>query len=162
MKNFKIAFYLLALVALASCSKKEKVVVSVPLYSVGKPVSSATPLSGSIKGTMIANTTYTISGDVTINTGDTLLIQQGVTVKILNGSNFIVKGILLSVGTKSSPIEIEDPSKAKTTGASSAATDPAYVGGWGGIYCDVTCPLLVLKWTHLDFGDGRFMDLRRT
>jgi len=152
MKNFKIALCLLMLGALASCSKKDKVVVSVPLYSVGKPVSSSAPLSGTIKGTMTANTTYTISGDVTINAGDTLLIQQGVTVKVMNGSNFIVNGILLSEGSKSAPIEIEDPSKTKTTGASNAATDPAYVGGWGGIYCNVSCPLLVLKWTHLDFG----------
>ncbi|BAU54168.1 hypothetical protein [Mucilaginibacter gotjawali] len=152
MKNLKIGFYLLMLVALASCSKKDKVVVSKPLYQVGKAVSSSAPLSGSIKGTMIANTTYTISGDVTVNAGDTLLIQQGVNIKISNGANFIVKGILLSIGTKTSPITITDPTKNKTTGASSAATDPAYVGGWGGIYCDVTCPLLVIKWTHLDFG----------
>ncbi|MDR3693828.1 hypothetical protein [Mucilaginibacter sp.] len=152
MKNLRIALSLLMLGALASCSKKDKVVVSVPLYKVGQSVSAATPLAGAIKGTMLANTTYTISGDVTINVGDTLLIQQGVTVKVLNGSNFIVKGILLSIGTKAAPIIIQDPSKTKTTGASNAATDPAYVGGWGGIYCDKTCPLLVLKWTHLDFG----------
>ncbi|WP_295673348.1 hypothetical protein [uncultured Mucilaginibacter sp.] len=152
MKNLRIALSLLMLAALASCSKKDKVVVSVPLYKVGQSVSAATPLAGAIKGTMLANTTYTISGDVTINVGDTLLIQQGVTVKVLNGSNFIVKGILLSIGTKAAPIIIQDPSKTKTTGASSAATDPAYVGGWGGIYCDKTCPLLVIKWTHLDFG----------
>lgn len=152
MKTLRNALLLLSVLALASCSKKDKAVISVPLLQVGKSVSNSAPLSGAIKGTMLANQTYTISGDVTINAGDTLLIQKGVTVKMLNGSNFIVKGILLTLGTKDAPITITDPSKTKTTGASSAATDPAYVGGWGGIYCDKTCALLVIKWTHLDFG----------
>lgn len=152
MKNLRKALYLISLVALASCSKKDKAVVSVPLLQVGKPVSNSASLSGAIKGTMLANETYTISGDVTINAGDTLLIQKGVKVNVTNGSNFIVKGTLVSLGTKDAPITITDPSKTKTTGASNAATDPAYVGGWGGIYCDKTCPLLVIKWTHLDFG----------
>src|SRR5437588_7383054 len=153
MKHLKTALYVLSVFALASCSKKkDTLVISKPLYKVGVAVSNSAPLSGSIKGTMLANQTYTLSGDVTVNAGDTLLIQKGVTVKINNGANFIVKGILLSIGTKDAPITITDPSKAKTTGASSAASDPAYVGGWGGIYCDKTCPLLVIKYTHLDFG----------
>jgi hypothetical protein len=152
MKNLRNAFYCLAIFALASCSKKEHVIVSVPQIQVGKPVSNAAPLSGSIKGTMIANTTYIISGDVTINATDTLLIQKGVKINVKNGSNFIVKGTLVSLGTSDAPVTITDPTKTKTTGNSAAATDPAYVGGWGGIYCDKTCPLLVLKWTHLDFG----------
>jgi len=152
MKNFRNAFCLLSLLALASCSKKDKAVISVPLLQVGKPVSNAAPLSGAIKGTMLASQTYTVSGDVIINAGDTLLIQKGVKVNMTNAANFIVKGTLISLGTKDAPITITDPTKTKTTGNSSAATDPAYVGGWGGIYCDVTCPLLVIKWTHLDFG----------
>jgi hypothetical protein len=151
MKQFKIAFYLLALFALASCSKKDKVIVSVPLYQVGKGVSNTAPLSGAIKGTMLANQTYTISGDVTINATDTLLIQKGVKINITNGANFIVKGMFISLGTKDAPITISDPRRVKTTGDSGAATDSAYAGGWGGIYCDKTCPLLVIKWTHLDF-----------
>jgi hypothetical protein len=151
MKNLSKALYLLSLLALASCSKKDKAVISVPLFQVGKAVSNSAPLSGAIKGTMLANQTYTVSGDVTINSGDTLLIQKGVKVNVTNGSNFIVKGILVSAGTKDAPITITDPRRTKTTGNSSAATDSAYVGGWGGIYCDKTCPLLVIKYTHLDF-----------
>jgi hypothetical protein len=153
MKNLRNALYLLSFVVLASsCSKKDKAVISKPLLQIGKSVSNSAPLSGAIKGTMLANQTYTISGDVTVNAGDTLLIQKGVKINVNNGANFIVKGILLSLGTKDAPITITDPSKTKTTGASNAATDPAYIGGWGGIYCDKTCQLLVIKWTHLDFG----------
>ncbi len=152
MKNLRNALFLLSVLVLASCSKKDKVVISKPLLQVGKSVSNSAPLTGAIKGTMLANQTYVISGDVTINAGDTLLIQKGVKINVNNGANFIVKGTLLSLGTSDAPITITDPSKTKTTGASNAGTDPAYVGGWGGIYCDKTCPLLVIKWTHLDFG----------
>ncbi len=152
MKNLRNALLLLSALALASCSKKDKAVISTPLLQVGKSVSNTAPLSGAIKGTMLTDQIYTISADVTINAGDTLLIQKGVKVNVLNGANFIVNGTLLTLGTKADPITITDPSKNKTTGASSAATDPAYVGGWGGIYCNKTCPLLVIKWTHLDFG----------
>jgi len=152
MKNLRILIYFFGALVLASCSKKDKAVISVPLYSTGKSVSNTAPLSGTIKGTMLANQSYIITGDVTINAGDTLVIQKGVNITVKNGSNFIVKGILLSLGTKDAPITITDPTKTKTTGNSSAANDPAYVGGWGGIYCDKTCPYLVIKWTHLDFG----------
>lgn len=153
MKNLRTALCALSVLALASCSKKkDTAIISTPLLQVGKTVSNSASLSGAIKGTMLANQTYTVSGDVIVNAGDTLLIQKGVKVNMTNAANFIVKGTLVSLGTKDAPITITDPSKTKTTGNSSAATDPAYVGGWGGIYCDVTCPLLVLKWTHLDFG----------
>ncbi|MGZ3765777.1 MAG: hypothetical protein ACXVB0_02330 [Mucilaginibacter sp.] len=152
MKNLRNVLYLLSMLALASCSKTDKAVISVPLLQVGKPVSNTASVSGAVKGTMLANETYTVSGDVIINAGDTLVIQKGVRINMTNAANFIVKGTLLSLGTKDAPVIITDPTKAKTTGNSSAATDPAYVGGWGGIYCDVTCPLLVIKWTHLDFG----------
>lgn len=152
MKHLRNALYLLSLLALASCSKKDNVIISVPLLQVGQPVSNTAPLKGSIKGTMLTGKTYTISGDVTINATDTLLIQKGATINVTNSANFIVKGTFVSLGTKGAPVTITDPRRVKTTGNSGAATDSAYAGGWGGIYADVTCKLLVIKWTHLDFG----------
>ena len=154
MKKLKLISFGLSLLALAACSKKsDNVVVSVPLIQVGKPISnSGTLAAGTYKGTMLANETYTVGGDITINAGDTLLIQKGVTIKMTNGANFIVNGDLISLGTKDAPVTITDPSKTKQTGVSTVAADPAYVGGWGGIYCSNTSKLVVLKWTHLDFG----------
>lgn len=152
MKNLRNALVCLSVLALAACSKsKDNAVISVPLLQVGQAVSNTAPLSGSIKGTMLAGKTYTISGDVTVNATDTLLIQKGVKVNVTNSATFIVKGILVSLGTKDAPVTITDPRRTKTTGNSTAATDSAYAGGWGGIYADVTCKLLVIKWTHLDF-----------
>jgi Fe-S cluster assembly iron-binding protein IscA len=137
--------------AIASCKKSDSSNVSAAQIQIGQAVSSAAPLTGSIKGTMLTGQTYTITGDVTVNAGDTLLIQKGVTVNVKNASALVVNGTLVSLGTKDAPVTITDPSRAKTTGSSTATSDSAYAGGWTGIYCGPTCPLLVIKWTHLDF-----------
>lgn len=151
MKQLKLAGigFMLAL-ALASCSKNGTS-VSQAQIQVGQAVSNTSPLSGAIKGTMKTGLTYTINGDVTINAGDTLLVQKGVTINVNNGSNFFVNGTMVSLGTKDAPVTITDPRRTKTTGSSTASSDSAYAGGWGGIWASPTCPLLVLKWTHLDF-----------
>jgi hypothetical protein len=153
MKKLKFITLGLSLFALAACSKKDNAVISVPQIVVGKTISnSGTLAAGSYKGTMQSGQTYTVGGDITINAGDTLLIQKGVTINMTNGANFIVNGDLISLGTKDAPIIITDPRRTKTTGASVLGTDSAYVGGWGGIYAGPTSNLVVLKWTHLDFG----------
>jgi len=147
------------LIYLASCSKSDNSNISKPQIQVGQLVSTSAPLSGSIKGTMQAKQTYTISGDVTINAGDTLFIQKGVTVNVTNSAAIIVKGMLVSQGTKDAPVTITDPRRTKTAGTSTASSDSAYAGGWTGIYCDKTCPLLSLKWTHLDFAGAGLQNI---
>src|SRR5581483_11455465 len=109
------------------------------------------PLCGAIKGTFKADSTYTVSCDITVNAGDTALIQKGVTIKMTNSAAFVVNGTFISLGTKDAPVTITDPSRTKTTGASVFHQDSAYVGGWQGIYCGPTCALFVMKFTHLDF-----------
>ena len=41
-----------------------------------------------------------------------------------------------------------------TRSTADPATDPAYQGLWGGILGDVTCQLMVIKWTHVEMGGG--------
>jgi hypothetical protein len=154
MKKLQILSLGMSLLALVSCSKKgDKTVISQPQIQIGQAIpNSGTLPAGSYKGTFLAGQTYTIGGDITINAGDTLLIQKGVKLNMTNGANFIVNGDLISLGTKDAPVTITDPRRSKTTGASVLGQDSAYVGGWGGIYCSGTSKLVVLKWTHLDFG----------
>ncbi|HVW12952.1 MAG TPA: hypothetical protein VHB54_03970 [Mucilaginibacter sp.] len=154
MKKLQIIMLGMSLLALAACSKKkDNVIVSQAQIQVGKPISNSGTLpAGSYKGTMLANQTYTVGGDITINAGDTLLIQKGVKINMTNGANFIVNGDLIFLGTKDAPITVTDPRRHKATGPSTLATDSAYVGGWGGIYCSNSSNLVVIKWTHLDFG----------
>ena len=52
------------------------------------PISDASCLSGSLKGTMLAGKTYTVCGDIFVNQTDTLIIQEGVKLNFgLNTSN---------------------------------------------------------------------------
>jgi len=161
MKKLQIITLCLSVFALASCSKKsDNSSVSVPLYQVGKSIpNSGTLPAGSYKGTFLANQTYTIGGDITINAGDTLLIQQGVTLNMTNGANIINNGIFISLGSKAAPVTITDPRRTKTTGPSTVATDSAYAGGWGGIYSSNSAALVVIKWTHLNFGGAALKTL---
>lgn len=154
MKKLKLISLGLSLLALAACSKKaDKTSISVPQIQVGKGIPNTGTLpAGSYKGTFLAGQTYTIGGDITINAGDTLLIQKGVTLNMARGANFIVNGDLVSLGTKDAPVTVTYPGFKKSTGASVLGQDSAYVGGWGGIYASNTSKLVVLKWTHLDFG----------
>jgi hypothetical protein len=154
MKKLQIIILGISLLALAACSKKsDKTVISVPQILIGKGIpNNGTLPAGSYKGTMLSGQTYTVGGDITINAGDTLLIQKGVKINMTNGANFIVNGDLISLGTKDAPITITDPRRTKTMGSSVLGQDSAYVGGWGGIYCSNTSKLVVIKWTHLDFG----------
>jgi hypothetical protein len=157
----KFSFLLLTLVAIAtfSCKKDgsgEQVVVSVPPFQVGQAVSNAAPLTGCLKGTMKTGETYLVGADICVAEGDTLLIQEGVRILFTGNFNFIVKGTLLSLGTQEKPnwITYKDAVKTDEIGAD-PLKDPAYQGLWGGLMAEVKCPLMVIKWTHVEFGGGK-------
>jgi len=144
-------------VTLPGCKKlaEEKYDISKALVTVSAPVSDAAPLCGSIKGTMISGKTYTIDGtcgDVTINRGDTLTIQPGVTINITGSIAIVVRGVLLSLGTAANPVKIGPQNVVKQdVPGQNPSTDPAYAGKWKGILADTSCTLLSLKWTRLEF-----------
>jgi hypothetical protein len=159
MKN--LIFLLLTLIAFGtfSCKKEgntEQVVVSVPPFQVGQPVSSAAPLTGCIKGTMKSGETYLVGADICVAEGDTLLIQEDVKVLFTGNFNFIVKGTLLSLGTQEKPnwITFKGAVKTDEIGAD-PLKDPAYQGLWGGLMAETKSPLMVIKWTHVEFGGGK-------
>jgi hypothetical protein len=145
---------LIALTGMLGACKKSSPGVNIRTGTVtaGAVVSDASPLSGSVKGTMATGKTYTVSSDITVNKGDTLLLQPGVTVNMGAGTNIIVKGTLLSLGTKTQPnfITAANMTRNDVPGAS-VASDPAYAGTWGGIQADTSCKKFILKWTHLQY-----------
>ncbi len=147
---------LAALTLLAGCTDSvETVELSAPRLLIGKPVDNTAPLGGAVKGTMQQGQSFDVNANVIINAGDTLVIQPGVKINFLGNYNFVVKGTLLSLGTQAQPIYFTVKGLAKTDQpGASPATDPAYQGKWGGILGDVTCPLMVIKWTHVEFGGG--------
>ncbi|GAB3585336.1 hypothetical protein [Hymenobacter daeguensis] len=151
-----------ALGLLAACNKSsDEVQLSTPTFSVGKPVDNTAPLGGSIKGTMKEDLEYNVTADVFVNAGDTLVIQPGVKVNLLGNFNFIIKGTLLSLGSQAKPVFFRPKNPTTSTvvahtdsPTADPATDPAYQGLWGGILGDVTSPLMVIKWTHVEMGGG--------
>ncbi len=152
-----------ALIFLASCSSKENTKVSTPQFKASATVSKDT-LSGSVKGTMTTGKTYYFSSTVTINAGDTLVMQSGVKLLSLNpAAMLIVNGVFISLGTKAAPNWItgvdayNNPATYKQTTYVDPNTDKglSLTGKlWGGIQCSKTCTLVDIKWTHLDFAGG--------
>ncbi|GAB4043286.1 hypothetical protein [Spirosoma jeollabukense] len=162
--NYQIRFRLAAvtvaaglMAGLTGCSKSEDVQVSAPFFKAGVAISTKTPLSGVVKGTLLADSTYRVTGDVFINEGDTLVVQPGAKV-YFDGKgvwSFIVKGSFLSLGTQEKPIYFTVPNTTKTdTPGADVTKDPAYAGLWGGILGETTFKNIIIKWTHLEFGGG--------
>jgi hypothetical protein len=160
MKNtFKITACLavLVLAIFLSCNKQDDTfTVSQPNISAGTAVSDASPLCGTIKGTMLTGKTYTIGCDVIVNRGDTLLLQPGVTIKIAAKASITVKGTFISLGSQAQPNWISTFATKTDNPDVSPSTDIAYQGSWYGINCDTSCNLFVMKWTHVEFAGATF------
>jgi hypothetical protein len=144
-----------------ACKKSsDNVQVSKPPFQVGQAV-TATYSGGPVTGTMLSGQTYTITSDVIVPQGDTLLLQSGVTMKIAAKVNIIVHGTFISLGTQAKPNWISTMTthqdQAFPSIAAAEANDPALQGLWYGISCDTTCPLFVMKWTHLEFCGATFV-----
>ncbi len=157
MKNIFLNTTLIVTVlfSLNSCKKQAEDVANIykaPVL-IATPISDAAPLCGAIKGTMLSGKTYTIGCDVIVNAGDTLFLQPGVHINVTSNSAIIIKGTFISNGTQANPnwITVDAVVKNNTPGAD-PATDPAFAGKWKGLYADTSCYLMVLKWTHVEFG----------
>ncbi len=164
MKQLSITILaIIASIALfTACKKKnDATYVSVKQTQIGAFISSDT-LCGTIKGTMISGKTYKLTCPVTINYGDTVLMQRGVTIDVQNPAAYIlVQGAFISLGTKDSAnwITVKSITKADNLpSAQNTSSDPAYISAnlWCGIQCDTSCTMCILKWTHLEFFGGTF------
>ena len=160
----KISYLFLigVLLSFISCSRFEETRTDLYIHTdaPSNPVSDASPLHGSIKGTMLKGKTYTIDADVYINKSDTLVIQEGVHVNVINSAGIVVKGVFISLGTKENPNWITVPNVVKTdTPGADVNSDPAYKGLWKGILASTDCPLMVIKWTHVEFGGAAVLGL---
>lgn len=169
----KLGFLTLTVAALFSCSKSSNdgANVSKPLTVIGQPISSTTlPVKDEngnavpLKGTMLSGQTYHITASVSINAGDTLYLQPGVTV-IVDGDGtqgnspmFLVNGTIISDGTKDKPnyFTVADAKKSVGDYGNNVAQDPAYKGLWSGFQGTSTCKLMVFRWTHIEYTGGLY------
>lgn len=178
--NYSTYIVLIAFLGV-SCKKSSGVNISTQLFAVGQYVQDGDTLNSkngsngrSIQGTLKAGQTYYLASDfadAVVNTGDTLLIQNGVTVLIvgpISGSTaigtqghapgIVVKGTFLSIGTKSSPVlfTVQNTSLKSNPllDPQSPNNDPAYKGYWGGIQGFVGSGDIIIKWTRLEYTGG--------
>ena len=161
-QKIKFALFAFSLILLFSgCTKWANDKQDIYVYKAPPPpggaISTTTPLCGSIKGVMQEGQTYTLGCTINVPAGNTLILEQGVTVYADTTSGIIVHGTLISLGT------LEQPNFLTVKGLSHDNTpslplnqDPAHKGWWKGIMCDTSCPLLVLKWTHIDFAGAAY------
>ncbi len=159
MKNTFLLFALLSTILLGSCEKKiDNKDLWVAVVPPTIPISDATCLTGAINGTMLAGKTYTVCGDIFVKAGDTLTIQEGVTLNFTGSSPTVpvglgVNGALFCLGTKERPIVITYPGVTKTDQpGANPDNDPALKGKWTGIIGGATCSHMIIKWTHIEFG----------
>lgn len=153
-KNLLFGFLVVGTCFAFSCKKGggETNNISTPPLQIGASISTNTH-GGAVKGTMLTGNTYTITSNLIIPQGDTLLLQPGVTLDMGPNTWIIVHGMLLSLGTASNPNYIGAAGQTHVcTINQNPASDPAYAGLWGGVMCDSLCPALELKWTHLEYG----------
>jgi hypothetical protein len=156
-------------ITLSACHQTEIVAVSTGVVFTANAITSDT-LSGTIKGTLLSGKTYYIKSDITINDGDTLLLQNGVSLIALGDGvtaktspEIFVHGTFISLGTKDKPnyITVKNAADLHTQASNQNYTNVFY-GWWGGITCTPATPTptnpnpkggdAIIKWTHLEFG----------
>lgn len=163
MKKNILSLSLFAIIVILSgCDKKaDDKDLWQAVIPVVSPISDAQCLSGAKNGTLLAGKTYNVCGDVFVNAGDTLFIQEGVTINFgldaVTGKpvGIGVNGTLICLGTREKPVLFTFPGVIKTDQLGSDPTkDPAFTGKWTGIIGSPTCKMMIIKWTRIEFGGG--------
>ncbi len=108
-----------------------------------------TDLMGEMRGTLKSGRTYTLKGDLIIPENQEIIIEPGVTViagKDAGGIGYeiTVKGSLIAEGTAAKPILMTVPADQRTRAN-------VFAGLWGGIQCDETAKLVLLRWVRLEY-----------
>jgi hypothetical protein len=133
-KQFPIWIAAIGLVAsMASCSKKENTNIIKPVIPPSHPIKSGN-ISGFVKGTLLTGSTYTVTADIYVKIGDTLLAQPGAIIVVKNNSQFLIQGVFQSLGTQAQPVSFNSDSNTP--------------GSWGGFACD-SAQAVTIKWTKI-------------
>lgn len=158
-------------ICIQACHKQEIVNISQPVVQTANAITSDT-LKGTVKGTLLSGKTYYFNSDLTVNDGDTLLLQSGVTLLAIGDGltpetspEIFMHGTFISLGTREHPnfITVKNAAQLHTEAAGQQYAN-ALLGWWGGITCtpEAATPLkpnpqggdAIIKWTHIEFGGG--------
>lgn len=173
MKNIlnQLIIVLVLVLLLNACHEKEIVNISQPLISTANAITSDT-LKGTVKGTLLSGKTYYFKSDITVNDGDTLLLQSGVHLIALGDGltpatspEIFMHGTFISLGTQDAQnyITVKNAADLHAQAAAQNYTN-VFLGWWGGITCTPAAATTtnpspkggdaIIKWTHIEFGGG--------
>lgn len=181
MIKSKWMLYAAIALLLAACSKSDKVTIDPTNPAQSNFIQDGDTLNSlvnakpkAIKGVLKKGGTYYLNSnfqDAVINTGDTLIIQEGVSVLFsgpASGSGgigtqdhapgLIVNGTLIVLGTRENPVvfTVEDPALRSdpSKDPQDPNTDPAFKGYWGGIQGGKNSGDIIIKWARLAYMGG--------
>src|ERR1700682_4204036 len=134
-----ICLILFSAYLISACTKSSTSVNTGPQLPA-EAIRGTTLAGGNVKGVMLADSTYTVNGDLTVLPADTLTIQAGATINVTGNHSFYIQGIIQSLGTQAKPI----------TFTTTLAQQP---GQWGGFQADSSKGVTFL-WTKLLWAGG--------
>ncbi|HIP48953.1 MAG TPA: hypothetical protein EYG92_08330, partial [Lutibacter sp.] len=116
------------------------IIISINLYS-------QTPISGNQSGTWsLSNSPYEVMGELTVPTGQTLIIEAGVEINFKGHYKFNVDGKILATGTEAEGIIFTTDNQAT---------------GWGGVRLDGTPDISTFTFCTFEYGktSGSYPDM---
>ena len=151
--KYSLLLFVAAGIIWGGCHKAEQLDVSPAQISAGEAITGDS-LIGTVKGTLVTGKTYYFSRDITINQGDTLLMQPGSRlIAIGDGKTTATSpqvtcnGSFISLGTATQQnfITVQDAQRNRSS---------VGLGLWGGIQCGESSGDVIIKWTHIEFAGG--------
>jgi hypothetical protein len=123
----------------SACTKNSSTVNTGPVLPA-EAIRGTILNGGNVKGVMLADSIYTMNGDLTVLPADTLTVQAGATINVTGNHAFYIQGTILSLGTQAKPIVF----------TSTVAQQP---GQWGGFQAD-SAKAVTFKWTKINWAGG--------
>lgn len=112
-------------------------------------------VSGNVSGTWEKNSIINVSGHITVPEGESLTIEEGVTVVFSSNGvgashtpiEFVVDGDLYCLGTEENPVTL-------TVAENERTPENAFEGLWGGIIATDKCEEILLDHTIIEYTGG--------
>jgi hypothetical protein len=133
------AFSTIAAFVFSSCTKSKNTANTGVVLPAGA-ITGTTLNKGNLKGVLLADSTYSMNGDLTVLPTDTLTVQPGATIKVTGNYTFYIQGVIQSLGTQAKPIMF----------TSTVAQAP---GQWGGFQAD-SAKAITFQWTKILWTGG--------
>ena len=150
-----------AVMAIASCEKNQPKTPDEPgTPDDGKDTTVVTEgISGDVSGVWEAGSTVNVTGHITVPEGQSLTIEEGVTVIFSDAGvgvnhvaiEFTVDGNLYCMGTEEAPVMLTVAENLRTPANT-------FKGLWGGIVAGATCEEMLIDHTIIEYCGGQVVE----